>query len=64
MVHQGAIPIFFSSLKSFINKDSDMAELVLDALAAFATSGLFLNTDLLSDLISILEIICVNFSID
>lgn len=42
MVHQGAIPIFFNSLKSFINKDSDMAELVIDALAAFATSGLFL----------------------
>ena len=47
LVKLGAIPIFFSCLKSFIQKDNEMAEIVLEALSGLAVNGTFIQIILL-----------------
>ena len=39
LVKYGAIPIFYSCLKSFITKDSEMAKIILEALSGLAMNG-------------------------
>ena len=48
MVKQGAMAVFLNCVKAFIEKDSEMTELVISALCALACSG---KSKFLSDIV-------------